>query len=666
LGSVLSNDVNAHLVDKVEVIWGPAQGTLVMDQDTGNYTFDSSTAFTGLSSGQSRDVTFRYRITDVFGGTDEAIGRITVNGIDDVPVTEEDWYLVYEDDVLTMPVGPTSLLANDTSTIGTPPLTVQAFTGMSAMGAQVTVNTDGSFTYDPTGSAALQALNEEEYAVDTFTYTVEEPDGDTATGTANVHVSGLNERPTAVDDSFAAWEGGIQQFSNYLLRNDIRGTVGDTLSLVPGTVTTAYGATVVFYSNGSFNYDPTTSQALDELAEGEMLHDTFSYTIMDQNGQTDTATVTFEIYGVADLPTASPDSYSASEGVVLTVDAASGVLANDFTDGNVGHTIAAKPQVLTSATTGATLSLNADGSFEYDPTSSAVIEALEEGELLTDSFQYTIEESDKDTATAEIGILVTGAAEPIPPIANDYTYEGVEDTSPRSGMRLFSGNDDTLFDHVQKGAATDVLTMDFGTAAGSTIGTDKGGNVFVSENSAFIYYAPYIKETALLNVGESFTDTFDFTVENQAGQSSTGTITLKLDGVDDNPDATDDSYFVYYNAAMSVGQAGGVLANDTPHVSGDQLIAVPMAVFDADPDKQVNALLTDLNNSATFTTDLGGVVTLYEDGSFTYDSTGVVSASDLLQGESITDSFDYLLLDEYSNGDVGTVSIDVAGIGLVD
>lgn len=665
LGSVLSNDVNAHLVDKVEVIWGPAQGTLVMDQDTGNYTFDSSTAFTGLSSGQSRDVTFRYRITDVFGGTDEAVGRITVNGIDDVPVAADDYYTISEDEVLTVSAVP-GLLSNDTSTIGTPPLTVQAITGISALGARVTMNADGSFTYDPTSSAALQGLNEGQSEVDRFAYTVQEPDGDTAVGTAFVTVSGRYELPTAVDDFFTMPETDNLGVSGRLLDNDIPGAVGDTLSLVPGTVTSAYGATVVFNNTGFFSYDQTTSQALDELAEGEKVQDTFSYTIMDQNGQTDTGTVTFEITGVADLPTASPDSYSATEGVVLTVDAASGVLANDTTDGNVGHTIAANPQVLTSATTGATLSLNADGSFVYDPTSSAVIEALEEGELLTDSFQYTIEESDKDTAMAEIGILVTGAAEPIPPIANDYTYEGVEDTSPRTGMRLFSGNDDTLFDHVQKGDVTDILTLDFGTEGSSSIRTDKGGTVFVNANSSFIYYAPYTKETALLNVGESFTDTFDFTVENQAGQSSTGTITLKLDGVDDNPDAIDDRYFVRANDDLIIPQGEGVLFDDIPHMAGDQLIVVPMAVVDADPDKKVSTFFTDSNNSATFTTDKGGVVTLFEDGSFTYETAGVDGVGDLIAGQKIVDSFDYLLLDEYYNGDVGTVTFDIVGFGGVE
>ena len=664
LGSVLSNDVNAHLVDKVEVIWGPAQGTLVMDEDTGNYTFDSSTAFTGLSSGQSRDVTFRYRITDVFGGTDEAVGRITVNGIDDVPVAADDYYTISEDEVLTVSAVP-GLLSNDTSTIGTPPLTVQAITGFSALGARVTMNADGSFTYDPTGSAPLQGLNEGQSEVDRFAYAVEEPDGDTAVGTAFINVSGRYELPTAVDDFLTMPETDSLGVSSRLLDNDIPGAVGDTLSLVPGTVTSAYGATVVFLSDGYVRYDQTSSQALDELAEGEVVQDTFSYTIMDQNGQTDTGTVTFEITGVDDLPTASLDSYNASEGVVLTVDAASGVLANDTTDGNAGHTIAANPQVLTSATTGATLSLNADGSFVYDPTSSAVIEALEDGEFLTDSFQYTIEESDKDTATAEIGILVAGAAEPIPPIANDYTYEDVEDTSPRTGMRLNSGSDDTLFDHVQKGAATDVLTIDFGTEGSSSIRTDKGGTVFVNEDSSFSYYAPYTKEAALLNVGESFTDTFDFTVENQAGQSSTGTITLKLDGVDDNPDAIDDNYFVRANDDLIITQGEGVLFDDIPHMLGDELIVVPMAVFDADPDKKTTTLLNDLNNSATFTTEKGGVVTLYEDGSFTYETAGVDGVGDLIAGQKIVDSFDYLLLDEYSNGDVGTVTIDIVGFGGV-
>jgi len=78
-------------------------------------------------------------------------------------------YTTDEDTSLTVPDGPDDILANDS---GSGPLTIVAADSASSSGAAVTVNPDGSFTYDPTGSATLQALNNGDTVTDTFTYTI--------------------------------------------------------------------------------------------------------------------------------------------------------------------------------------------------------------------------------------------------------------------------------------------------------------------------------------------------------------------------------------------------------------------------------------------------------------------------------------------------------------
>src|SRR5690606_3125420 len=63
-----------------------------------------------------------------------------------------------------------------------------------AKGAIVTVNSDGSFEYDPTGSAELQAIPAAQTATDTFTYTI--TDGtSTDIATVTVTVTGTNDAP---------------------------------------------------------------------------------------------------------------------------------------------------------------------------------------------------------------------------------------------------------------------------------------------------------------------------------------------------------------------------------------------------------------------------------------------------------------------------------------
>jgi VCBS repeat-containing protein len=85
-----------------------------------------------------------------------------------------------------------SVLRNDRDADGTP-RSVAAADATSALGASVTVNPDGTLTYDPRGSAALQALAAGEALEDTFAYTIRDVRGGADIGTVTVTVSGADE-----------------------------------------------------------------------------------------------------------------------------------------------------------------------------------------------------------------------------------------------------------------------------------------------------------------------------------------------------------------------------------------------------------------------------------------------------------------------------------------
>lgn len=87
LGSVLDNDFGA---ERVEVISDPAEGTLALDAETGDSTFDTSTGFANLGAGEARDVSFNYRIFAADGSFKDATATITVQGVDDDPIGVED------------------------------------------------------------------------------------------------------------------------------------------------------------------------------------------------------------------------------------------------------------------------------------------------------------------------------------------------------------------------------------------------------------------------------------------------------------------------------------------------------------------------------------------------------------------------------------------------
>ncbi len=103
---------------------------------------------------------------------------------------------IYEDDVLHSG----GLLNNDTDPAGSnDPLTVIGSDDTSDLGAAVMVNSDGSFTYDPTHADGVQALSAGEIGYDMFHYLISDGDGGTSQGTVTVEVHGVNDAPTLND-----------------------------------------------------------------------------------------------------------------------------------------------------------------------------------------------------------------------------------------------------------------------------------------------------------------------------------------------------------------------------------------------------------------------------------------------------------------------------------
>ncbi|MBR0673769.1 cadherin-like domain-containing protein [Neoroseomonas soli] len=85
-----------------------------------------------------------------------------------------------------------AVLGNDSDPDGDT-LTVSLGSATSSLGAAISVNPDGSISYDPSGSAKLGALNTDQEATDSFTYTITDPDGATSTATVEVTVGGITD-----------------------------------------------------------------------------------------------------------------------------------------------------------------------------------------------------------------------------------------------------------------------------------------------------------------------------------------------------------------------------------------------------------------------------------------------------------------------------------------
>lgn len=122
-----------------------------------------------------------------------------------------------------------NLLANDTDGFNN---TIVSFDSRSTMGALVVVQPDGTFTYDPTVGGMAQSLPAGGSAVDTFTYTVQDSDGNTSVGSVSITLDGADDVTLTASDDFlndGPLENGTFSSTRSLVAND--GIVGGIVAL---------------------------------------------------------------------------------------------------------------------------------------------------------------------------------------------------------------------------------------------------------------------------------------------------------------------------------------------------------------------------------------------------------------------------------------------------
>ena len=99
-----------------------------------------------------------------------------------------------------------------------------------ASGAFVTLNADGSFTYDPNGS--FEALDTGETDTDSFTYRATDGDGGTDIATVRITITGVNDPPVAVDDTGSTDEDSVLTVAAPGVLTNDTDVEGDSLTVV--------------------------------------------------------------------------------------------------------------------------------------------------------------------------------------------------------------------------------------------------------------------------------------------------------------------------------------------------------------------------------------------------------------------------------------------------
>src|SRR6185295_9519737 len=134
------------------------------------------------------------------------------------------------------------------------------------------------------------------------------------------------------------------------------------------------------------------------------------------HGATDTATLTITVTGTNDDPVANVDTNSATEGGATVL----GSVALNDSDPDDGET-ATLSYALNAPVAG--LTLNANGSYSFDPTNAAY-NHLAQGATTDVIATYTVTDAHGATDTATLTITVTGTNDD--PVANVDTNSATE------------------------------------------------------------------------------------------------------------------------------------------------------------------------------------------------------------------------------------------------
>ncbi|MFN6162949.1 MAG: beta strand repeat-containing protein, partial [Planctomycetota bacterium] len=398
----------------------------------------------------------------------------------------------------------------------------------------------------------------------------------------------LNASPSAVSDSGIAVEAG--GFSNgtagtnptgNVLTNDADPNVADTKTVtgvaagivgsastnVGSSVSGTYGA-INIAADGSYTYtvdnSNTAVQALRTSAN--TIDDVFTYTVTDAGGLTSTTQVTITIQGANDAPIGVNDTNIAVEagglangtagtnptGNVLTndtdVDAGDTKTVTDVAAGSVSNPAGSVGSSVVG--TYGSLQIAANGNYTYTVDNSNVaVQALRlSGQTLSETFTYRMADTLGLNSLATVTITIQGANDA--PVGVDDTNIAVEAGGLANGTAGTNptGNvltNDTDVDSGDTKTVTDVAAGSISNPAGSVASNVVGtyGSIQIAANGSYTYTVDNSNAAvqALRLTSQTLSETFTYRMADTLGLNSLATVTITIQGSNDNPVAVADT-----------------------------------------------------------------------------------------------------------------------------
>ncbi|MBW8077854.1 MAG: hypothetical protein GJU76_07230, partial [Gallionella sp.] len=168
--ALLANDTDPNPNDVVSVVSvGTSAVAASVTLNNGQIQYDIGNRFQELGAGQTLTDSFDYTITDNNGATASSMVNVTITGVNDAPVTTADDATALQEDTALAATG--NVLSNDSDVDQGTVLTVANAGVFAGQYGQLTLQTDGSYSYDLDNAAlSVQSLAQGQTVTERFAY----------------------------------------------------------------------------------------------------------------------------------------------------------------------------------------------------------------------------------------------------------------------------------------------------------------------------------------------------------------------------------------------------------------------------------------------------------------------------------------------------------------
>ncbi|WP_338553544.1 Ig-like domain-containing protein [Paenibacillus sp. KS-LC4] len=379
-----------------------AHGTATVNAATGAWEYAPNANYHG------QDV-FKVLVSDGKGGTATSTVTITVNPVNDPPVTSNDTATTNKNENATGQVTATDV-EGDTLTYSV---------SQQAVHGTATVNSStGAWEYAP---------NTNYHGQDVFKIEVSDGNGGTATSTISVTIVNVNAAPTTSDDTATTDEDTSTTGQVTATDSD-----GDTLTYTVSQQA-ANGTATVDSATGEWEYAPNADYY------GQ---DVFKIQVSDGNGGTATSTITVTVTPVNDPPVTSDDTATTNKDENTTGQ----VTATDVEGDTLTYSVSQQAAHGTATVNSST------GAWEYAPNANY------HGQ---DVFKIEVSDGNGGTATSTISVTIVNVN--AAPTTSDDTATTDEDTSTTGQVTATDADGDTLTYSVSQQGAHGTATVDSAT-----------------------------------------------------------------------------------------------------------------------------------------------------------------------------------------------------------